>query len=123
MVRPQESIRMRARLLYVARLRTSRLRTELHAPPSRALSFGTTGWTVDIGCGPGLLGARIAAEHPGARVLGVDLDPLMLAIAKDRDGARTVRATSENLPLRTGSVDIVVSSARLKDWGNRAGGL
>jgi len=47
----------------------------------------------------------------------------MLAIAHEREGARAVRATSENLPFRTGSVDIVVSSASLKDWGNRAGGL
>ena len=36
---------------------------------------------LDLGCGPGSLGARIKERLPRARVIGVDSDPVLLAIA------------------------------------------
>jgi SAM-dependent methyltransferase len=36
---------------------------------------------LDLGCGPGSLGARIRERLPRARVIGVDSDPVLLAIA------------------------------------------
>ena len=41
---------------------------------------------VDLGCGPGSLAARIAERVPRARVVGVDADPLLLALARGRYG-------------------------------------
>jgi trans-aconitate 2-methyltransferase len=39
---------------------------------------------VDLGCGPATSTALLAARFPGARVIGVDSDPDMLAAAKKR---------------------------------------
>lgn len=50
---------------------------------------------VDLGCGPGSLSARLLARLPGARVVGVDMDPLLLGLADAACGGerfRTVRA-------------------------------
>lgn len=38
---------------------------------------------LDLGCGPGTLTARLAAALDRARVLGVDLDPLLVALARE----------------------------------------
>ncbi|MCP2257845.1 Methyltransferase domain-containing protein [Streptoalloteichus tenebrarius] len=37
---------------------------------------------LDLGCGPGSLSARLRARLPRARLLGVDADPLLLAMAR-----------------------------------------
>ena len=36
---------------------------------------------VDLACGPGSVTARVLARYPGARVLGLDRDPVLLAVA------------------------------------------
>lgn len=41
---------------------------------------------VDLGCGPGSLAARIHDRIPGARVVGVDMDPLLLGLARAAHG-------------------------------------
>ncbi|MFG6200587.1 class I SAM-dependent methyltransferase [Nonomuraea sp. JJY05] len=43
---------------------------------------------VDLGCGPGSLSARIAERLPAAEIIGMDMDPLLLALA--RSGYRHV---------------------------------
>src|SRR5260221_12217111 len=47
---------------------------------------------LDLGCGPGSLGVRLLDRIPGATVVGVDADPLLLALAQaawaDRAGLR-----------------------------------
>ncbi|HEY4791409.1 MAG TPA: class I SAM-dependent methyltransferase, partial [Actinomycetes bacterium] len=43
---------------------------------------------LDLGCGTGELAARIAAT--GARVIGLDSDPAMVAAARERLGAERV---------------------------------
>lgn len=37
---------------------------------------------LDLGCGPGSLGGRLATAFPNARVIGVDADPLLLGLAE-----------------------------------------
>lgn len=37
---------------------------------------------VDLGCGPGSLAHRLLDRMPGARVVGVDMDPLLLGLAE-----------------------------------------
>lgn len=43
---------------------------------------------LDIGCGPGSLASRLAHRLPHAVVLGVDIDPLLLALGRARYGHR-----------------------------------
>lgn len=44
---------------------------------------------VDLGCGPGSLSARLADALPGADVVGVDADPLLLGLATAQTSPRT----------------------------------
>jgi predicted TPR repeat methyltransferase len=54
---------------------------------------GAPGTVVDLGCGTGLLTARLAERWPGATVVGCDFSRGMLAEAADRSsGARWVQA-------------------------------
>jgi SAM-dependent methyltransferase len=46
----------------------------------------TTGTVLDLGCGPGSLAGRLAERLPDARIIGVDADPLLLALAHGRYG-------------------------------------
>lgn len=43
---------------------------------------------LDLACGPGALTARVLDRFPGAEVTGVDMDPLLLAIARGAIGDR-----------------------------------
>ncbi|MGH3786805.1 MAG: class I SAM-dependent methyltransferase [Pseudonocardiaceae bacterium] len=43
---------------------------------------------LDIGCGPGSLAGRLAHRLPHAVLLGVDIDPLLLALGRTRYGHR-----------------------------------
>src|SRR5262245_42627401 len=51
---------------------------------------------IDLGCGPGSLSVRLLDRLPGATVVAVDADPVLLALGKaaygERDGLRFVRA-------------------------------
>lgn len=77
---------------------------------------------VDLGCGPGSLSARVLDRLPGAEVVGVDVDPLLLGLAAaaygHRPGLRFVDADlrragwTEALHL-TRPVDAVVSTTAL----------
>jgi len=80
---------------------------------------------VDVGCGPGT--AARAAQRAGASVVGIDPDPLMLALARPlslrRRGVRWVLGRAESLPLPGGSATIVWALSSLHDWENRAAGI
>ncbi len=67
---------------------------------------------LDLGCGTGALAIPLA-ERSGARVVGVDGDPKVLAIASGKPGADRVEWTeslASRLPLADGEVDCLVSS-------------
>lgn len=53
--------------------------TGLDAAPGRLL---------DLACGPGSLAARAAQRFPGAEIVGVDVDPVMLDLARRTCGDR-----------------------------------
>lgn len=68
------------------------------------------GPVLDVGCGPAHLGAHLTAR--GARVLGLDLAPRMLAAARRRRGALELGAAvadMRQLPVTSGSCAAVVS--------------
>lgn len=47
---------------------------------------GRPGTVVDLGCGPGSLSARLTERLPGTRLVGLDADPLLLALGRGRYG-------------------------------------
>jgi SAM-dependent methyltransferase len=57
---------------------------------------GQPATVVDLGCGPGSLGVRLLDRFGSASVVGVDVDPVLLALARgaygDRDRLAFVRA-------------------------------
>lgn len=68
---------------------------------------------VDVGCGTGALSIPLAQRLPNSRVIGVDGDPDVLAIARAKPGAESVEwteALAGSLPLRDGEADVVVTS-------------
>jgi SAM-dependent methyltransferase len=72
---------------------------------------------VDLGCGPGSLSTRLAAAIPAARIVGVDADPVLLALAAEA-GVTAVRTDladprwPADVPL-DGPWDAAVSSTAL----------
>jgi SAM-dependent methyltransferase len=72
---------------------------------------------VDLGCGPGSLTTRLAAALPAARIVGVDADPVLLALAAEA-GVTAVRTDladprwPADVPLE-GPWDAAVSSTAL----------
>jgi SAM-dependent methyltransferase len=73
-----------------------------------ATLHGTSGWLVDLGSGPGQIGAYLAAR--GVRVLCADLSLAMLReAAVVLPGAGRVQADMRALPFATSSVDGVVA--------------
>jgi ubiquinone/menaquinone biosynthesis C-methylase UbiE len=85
---------------------------------------------VDIACGTGVV-AKAAAERvgPAGRVVGVDLNPGMLAIARSQSGSSTAapiewhEASAEALPLPDGSCDIAYCQLGLQYFPDRARAL
>ncbi|MFC8592048.1 class I SAM-dependent methyltransferase [Streptomyces atroolivaceus] len=75
---------------------------------------------LDLGCGPGSLPARLIERLPQAEIVAVDMDPLLLALARARhpDAARYVEAVigeegwTSALALQ-GPIDAVVSTTAL----------
>lgn len=75
---------------------------------------------LDLGCGPGSLSARLAARLPKATIVGLDQDPVLLALARHAysDLARFVdidlALPNWSIPLElAGPVDAVVSTTAL----------
>ncbi len=70
---------------------------------------------LDLGCGTGAVALLVAAREPAAQVVGVDPDPEILALARRKAEAQGATVTFEEalaqeLPVASGSVDVVVSS-------------
>jgi malonyl-CoA O-methyltransferase len=71
---------------------------------------------LDLGCGTGYFCAELKRHYPGARYLGLDLAPGMVAFARERceDDCDWLVADAEALPLGSESVDLVFSSLALQ---------
>lgn len=86
----------------------------------RHVTAGGPAKVLDLGCGPGSLSVRLADALPNATVVGVDADPLLLALGSANTNPR-VRAVDADLtdpswPERTdlpGPWDAAVSSTAL----------
>lgn len=77
---------------------------------------------VDLACGPGSFSERLLARFPAARVIAVDMDPVLLRVGRGALGAADGRLTWVEVDLRDPSwvgelgvtqVDAVVSSTAL----------
>jgi ubiquinone/menaquinone biosynthesis C-methylase UbiE len=68
---------------------------------------------LDVGCGNGAA-ALLVAERFGMRVVGVDIDPLQIALARAAAGGRTnvlfITADATCLPFEDGRFDIAASN-------------
>jgi ubiquinone/menaquinone biosynthesis C-methylase UbiE len=83
----------------------------IHEEVLRLLRTTAPDRVLDVGCGTGLLAARIHEELPRARVVGCDFSPGMLrqAAARTRAVAWT-RCDAQGLPFRDASFDAIVST-------------
>jgi SAM-dependent methyltransferase len=73
------------------------------------------GSVLDVGCGTGELTGAIAAR--GYRVVGLDRSHGMLEVFRGRAGRRVVQGSSDALPFRSESFDLVVTIATLHHVG------
>ncbi|MBN1280864.1 MAG: class I SAM-dependent methyltransferase [Candidatus Thermoplasmatota archaeon] len=77
---------------------------------------------LDIGSGPGLLAVELGRLMPQATLLGLDPLPTMLRLAQDNTRQQKISAfcplcgSSEHLPLKNNTVDIIVSRFSLTYW-------
>jgi SAM-dependent methyltransferase len=99
---------------YEARRYGGLVRRMNHRLLERALARGLAavrpgGLVLDAPCGTGVLADFLRGR--GFRVLGADISPAMLAVARERGPVvGHVRADLERPPLKAGSVDAVVST-------------
>ena len=78
------------------------------------------GTLVDVGCGPGYLARATAARFPRVKVLGLDIDPRALAIARGSSHLISqpgwVAADAHQLPFADSSLEVIASSLSLHHW-------
>lgn len=73
----------------------------------------TQGTGVDVGCGTGTFAIALASQRADAKVLGVDGDSEILALARDKPRANAVewhQGLAQELPLDDQSADLVTMS-------------
>jgi ubiquinone/menaquinone biosynthesis C-methylase UbiE len=71
------------------------------------------GTAVDVGCGTGTFAIALASQRGDARVIGVDGDSEILALARDKPGADAVEwheGLAQGLPPADRSADVVTMS-------------
>ncbi|MEZ5278197.1 MAG: class I SAM-dependent methyltransferase [Opitutaceae bacterium] len=73
---------------------------------------------LDLACGTGDITRLLAARYPGGKVVGLDLTPAMIDIARHLTLDRTVdylEGSMQNLPFENDSVDIVTGGYALRN--------
>jgi SAM-dependent methyltransferase len=82
---------------------------------------------LDIGCGSGDLAALLARRLPEPRIVGLDLSPSMVDLARrlqTPDGRlRFELGDAASLPFESGAFDLVVSTLSLHHWPNTGAGF
>ncbi len=78
---------------------------------------------LDVGCGTGQLLERLARAYPAAHLAGVDPAPGMARVARYRHQLPVVVGVAEQLPFRTGSVALLVSTISFHHWSDQPRGL
>jgi ubiquinone/menaquinone biosynthesis C-methylase UbiE len=92
-------------------MREERFRGEMLRRVEADLPEGGT--VVDVGSGTGTFALKLEGRRPDARVVGVDGDEEILALAQAKPGADGVEwreGLAQELPVDTGSVDVVTTS-------------
>lgn len=85
----------------------------------RALRPKTDDIVLDLACGTGIYGRRIAAELPGSFIIGLDLSRPMLDFSRKRFDAQgfggylLIHGDAQDMPLQDGSVDAALCSGAL----------
>jgi ubiquinone/menaquinone biosynthesis C-methylase UbiE len=92
-------------------MREERFRGEMLARVEADLPEGGT--AVDVGSGTGTFALALKRRRPDAQVVGVDGDPEILALARAKPGADAIewrQGIAQELPVETGSADVVTTS-------------
>jgi ubiquinone/menaquinone biosynthesis C-methylase UbiE len=97
----------------VVRLTTRERRVKQALVEAAAIPEGAT--ILDLGCGTGTLTVWLKQQHPNTRVIGLDADPVILAIARGKAEQASVdvefiEANAIDIPLPENSAQRVVSS-------------
>ncbi len=85
----------------------------------KALRLGAGATVLDLACGTGIYGRRIAKRFPGSFVIGLDLSLPMLGFANSRFDAQGLRdrvlihGDAQDLPLEDGAVDAALCGGAL----------
>jgi SAM-dependent methyltransferase len=100
----------------------------VYRPPHDAvlavLRNAPRGRVLDVGCGTGLLAARVRRELAGTRVVGCDFSPGMLRRARGRDARIPwVQGDAGRLPFRDGAFDAIVSTEAFHWFPDPVGAL
>ena len=79
------------------------------------------GIVLDIGCGPGYLAAKMARELQETEIVGLDINPYMVSLAKGNIARLSadyalVFGDVSALPFASGSANAVVTSLSLHHW-------
>ena len=91
-----------------------------------ASRLSADGRVLDVGCGGGQVARRLATDHPGYDVLGVDLSKDQVRRAQRRAVGLRLRfevADALALPFPDGAFDAAYTIASLKHWPDVARGL
>jgi ubiquinone/menaquinone biosynthesis C-methylase UbiE len=84
---------------------------------------------VELGTGPAHLAIELCKLCPQAKIIGLDPSEEMLRIARKNaeaagaSGLEVRPGTAENIPLESGSADLVVSQSSLHEWENLQQGI
>lgn len=84
---------------------------------------------VDLGAGPGLLSIQLGKLLPQAKIIGVDLSSEMLQIARENadeagvSNFETRLGRAEEMPVESGSANLVVTQSSLHEWEDPQKGL
>lgn len=91
----------------------------------RAAADGVSPSTVlDVGCGTGSLLARVATAFPEATLVGLDPADAMVKVAAERvPGAVLHVGRAEEIPVASGTIDVVVCTTSFAQWFDQRAGL
>ncbi|WP_231603409.1 class I SAM-dependent methyltransferase [Bacillus sp. FJAT-27231] len=83
----------------------------------KAEKIDKTSYVLDVGCGTGQTAAYLARQY-GAKVMGVDINPIMIEKAKNRMKesnlpVEIVQGSIEDFPLPDGTFDFIISESVL----------